>query len=150
MRGYRGVCQAGRAALVLERASAPRAPRPPAQSPAAQSLVSQPAVQHHTPALTARMLPLLLLLLAAGALIAQDKPRVGPDGRPLLNKPRPDMCKDRWRLHWAFGLSCTSLCVVGSTTRSTVATTTSSPGGSPGTSSRTGTGAALYCTVLLS
>ena len=29
-----------------------------------------------------------LLLLLAGLVLAQDKPRIGPDGRPLLNKPK--------------------------------------------------------------
>ena len=39
----------------------------------------------------------LLLLVAA-----QEEPRLGPDGRPLLNKPRPEMCRDR-KYHEKYG-----------------------------------------------
>ena len=67
----------------------------------------------------------------------QEQPRLGQDGRPLLNKPILDLCRDRWGGYQ--GSLVLRLCV-GSTTRSTASTTTSCPGESPGTSSRTGTG----------
>ena len=90
---------------------------------------------------TPGMLVLVTVVAAASVARAQDKPRVGQDGRPLLNKPKVGgeqsqgssvQCSTplpRWRCAWT-----------GSTTRSTASTTTSCRGGNPGTSSRTGTG----------
>lgn len=42
---------------------------------------------------TALLCLLVIVLLAQTE--GQSKPRVGPDGRPLLNKPRLDMCQNR-------------------------------------------------------
>ena len=36
-----------------------------------------------------------VLICALGSLLAQEKPRLGPDGRPLLNRPKLDLCKNR-------------------------------------------------------
>ena len=38
-----------------------------------------------------------LLLLSAAVLMAeaQEEPRIGEDGRPLLNKPKVELCKSR-------------------------------------------------------
>ena len=47
------------------------------------------------------MLALGVLAVSAVAL-GQDKPRIGPDGRPLLNKPKVDLCKDR-KFHEKYG-----------------------------------------------
>jgi len=44
----------------------------------------------------------LVLCLACVVVLGQDKPRVGKDGRPLLNKPRLDMCKTR-KYHEKYG-----------------------------------------------
>merc|ERR1711962_1045433 len=46
-----------------------------------------------------RSLILLLTVLAANA---QDKPRIGSDGRPLLNKPKLELCKKR-KFHEKYG-----------------------------------------------
>jgi len=43
-----------------------------------------------------------LLFLVLGLGEAQDKPREGPDGRPLLNKPKLELCKKR-SFHEKFG-----------------------------------------------
>ena len=40
----------------------------------------------------------LMVMMASG----QDKPRVGEDGRPLLNKPKLEMCKSR-KFHEKYG-----------------------------------------------
>ena len=37
----------------------------------------------------------LLLLSAVLAVNGQEEPRIGSDGRPLLNKPDVDLCKNR-------------------------------------------------------
>ena len=47
------------------------------------------------------MLALGVLAVSAVAL-GQDKPRIGPDGRPLLNKPKVDLCRDR-KFHEKYG-----------------------------------------------
>jgi len=44
----------------------------------------------------------LVLVCCVLAVLGQDKPRVGQDGRPLLNKPRVDMCKTR-KYHEKYG-----------------------------------------------
>ena len=43
-----------------------------------------------------------LIIVMVGVVLAQDKPRVGEDGRPLLNKPRLEMCKTR-KYHEKYG-----------------------------------------------
>ena len=48
------------------------------------------------------MKTILLIVSLAVAVLGQDKPRVGQDGRPLLNKPRVDMCKNR-KYHEKYG-----------------------------------------------
>jgi len=45
---------------------------------------------------------LLALLVVSAVTLGQDKPRIGPDGRPLLNKPKLEMCKDR-KYHEKYG-----------------------------------------------
>ena len=45
---------------------------------------------------------LIAFLACIVIVIGQDKPRVGEDGRPLLNKPRVDMCKSR-KYHEKYG-----------------------------------------------
>ena len=47
-------------------------------------------------------LPLLLLFLLLGLTTGQKEPRLGRDGRPLLNKPIPELCKDR-KYHEKYG-----------------------------------------------
>ena len=45
---------------------------------------------------------LLLISAVCAAVQGQDEPRVGSDGRPLLNKPKLDLCKDR-KFHEKYG-----------------------------------------------
>ena len=59
------------------------------------------ALQSQSDSLTVNM-KLLLLLHCALLVLAQQKPRVGPDGRPLLNKPRLEMCQSR-KWHEKYG-----------------------------------------------
>ena len=44
----------------------------------------------------------LLLVHCALLTLAQDKPRLGPDGRPLLNKPKVELCQGR-KYHEKYG-----------------------------------------------
>ena len=43
----------------------------------------------------ASMLPVFLLLILVALSSGQEKPRLGKDGKPLLNKPILELCKDR-------------------------------------------------------
>ena len=45
---------------------------------------------------------LLLISAVCAAVQGQDEPRVGSDGRPLLNKPKLDLCKNR-KFHEKYG-----------------------------------------------
>jgi len=51
-----------------------------------------------------RVRPIILLLVAAlaGDVRAQEKPRLGKDGRPLLNRPKLELCKKR-QFHEKYG-----------------------------------------------
>jgi len=51
-----------------------------------------------------RVRPIILLLVAAlaGDVKAQEKPRLGKDGRPLLNRPKLELCKKR-QFHEKYG-----------------------------------------------
>ena len=40
------------------------------------------------------MMLALSVLAVSAVVLGQDKPRIGPDGRPMLNKPKVDLCKD--------------------------------------------------------
>ena len=44
----------------------------------------------------------LSMVLMGGLVESQDKPRLGPDGRPLLHKPKVELCKDR-KFHEKYG-----------------------------------------------
>ena len=63
--------------------------------------LSPPVFPQNTPQLqTADMLPLLLLLTLVALSSGQEKPRLGKDGKPLLNKPILELCKDRYTDFW--------------------------------------------------
>jgi len=53
-----------------------------------------------------RLVMKLTMLLVASLLVvmvsAQEEPRIGPDGRPLLNKPKLELCKTR-KFHEKYG-----------------------------------------------
>jgi len=49
-----------------------------------------------------KIVVVLVVLACTICVMGQDKPRVGDDGRPLLNKPRVDMCKNR-KYHEKYG-----------------------------------------------
>ena len=61
-----------------------------------QSFTASPTVKMKLAASVSLLLHSLLLTAA------QEEPRLGPDGRPLLNKPRPEMCRDR-KYHEKYG-----------------------------------------------
>jgi len=48
------------------------------------------------------MLPVFLLLILVALSSGQEKPRLGKDGKPLLNKPILELCKDR-KYHEKYG-----------------------------------------------
>jgi len=45
---------------------------------------------------------LCLVILGVGVVMGQEKPRVGEDGRPLLNKPKVELCQER-KYHEKYG-----------------------------------------------
>ena len=44
---------------------------------------------------TMMRLMIIMVMMISTLVRCQDKPRVGQDGRPLLNKPKVDMCMSR-------------------------------------------------------
>ena len=48
------------------------------------------------------MILALTVLLVISVVDGQDKPRLGADGRPLLNKPKVELCKKR-KFHEKYG-----------------------------------------------
>ena len=71
-------------------------------SPTAAASWSPLLLRHSVTALLPFRMLVLVLLMLSTCVLGQDKPRLGADGRPLLNKPKVELCKER-KFHEKYG-----------------------------------------------